>query len=171
MMEIYLYFQMVSDDSELLNSIKQLNASTMSWSNICDFFRARDFHKLIKACSGSNTVHVMSSMNWVTEVFGGHIADYDDSRVRRKILIDARKMILESGPAIDPSGYFRYDQIFKHPHNISNVFLARRVKDNWQNHFFRGQDVDNVDVSFSQYAHTHRVHELLNISFRYNHLT
>ncbi|GBC06305.1 hypothetical protein RclHR1_06750009 [Rhizophagus clarus] len=172
MMEIYLHFQMVtSDDSGLLNSIKQLNASTMSWSNICDYFPACDFHKLIKACSGSNTVHVMSSMNWVTEVFGGHITDYDDSRVRRKILIDARKMILESGPTIDSSGYFRYDQIFKHPHNISNVFLARRVKDNWQSHFFRGQAVDNVDVSFSQYAHTHRIHELLNISFRYNHLT
>ncbi|CAG8439202.1 253_t:CDS:1 [Acaulospora colombiana] len=120
--EIYLHFQSVKNDNpELLPSILQLDSSTISWSNICDYLCAHDFHKLLQACSGNDTIHMISSMNWTTEVFGGSIMDYDNTN-RHKILTDARKMIQTSGQAIDPSGYFRYAQIFKHPHNTLTYF-------------------------------------------------
>ncbi|CAB4421641.1 unnamed protein product [Rhizophagus irregularis] len=166
--EIYLHYQTVNNDnSELLASIRQLDPWTISWSNICDYFYPHDFHSLLRACSGENTVHILTSMNWVTEVFGAHIMEYD-SKIRRKIFIEAQNMISMTGKYKDPSGYFRHTKVIAHPYNIGDMGATLMVKDSWQDYFFKGQDLNIGEVSFVPYSHTHKTHTLLNIYFTFN---
>ncbi|CAG8644024.1 9701_t:CDS:2, partial [Diversispora eburnea] len=102
--EIYLHYQSVTNEnSALLSSIRQLDPWTMSWSNICDYFYPNNFHKLLKACSGNDTIHAMTSMNWITEVYGAHIKEYNGS-IRRKMLTDAHELLSKVGKSMDPSG-------------------------------------------------------------------
>jgi hypothetical protein len=166
--EIYLHFQLVTNDnSALLASIRQLDPWMMSWSNICDYFYVHDFHKLLRACSGNDTIHVMTSIDWFKEVFGAHIMEYD-GRVRRGMLIDAQKTISMAEQVVDPSGYFRYTNVISHPYNIGDIAAIMVVKESWQNYFFKDQDLNIGDFSFVPYAHTHKTHTLLNICFIYN---
>ncbi|EXX54183.1 hypothetical protein GLOIN_2v1587334 [Rhizophagus irregularis DAOM 181602=DAOM 197198] len=166
--EIYLHYQTVTNDNaELLASIRQLDPWTMSWSNICDYFYAHDFHKLLRACSGNDTVHVMTSMNWITEVFGAHIMEYE-SKYRREIYESAQKTISMTGKFIDPSGYFRYDKVITNPYNIGDVGAASMVKESWKNYFFEGQDLNVGEVSSLAYTQTHKTHTLLNICYTFN---
>jgi hypothetical protein len=169
MMEIYLHFQSVTNDNPaLLSSIRRLNPWTMSWSNICDYFVVHDFHRLLRACSGNDTVHAMSSMNWYTEVFGAHIMEYKSSS-RREILANAQKMVSMCGKFMDPSGYFQYTNIITHPYSIADLIATRKVKDYWQDYFFKGQQDLNIgDCSIVPFAQTHKTHTILIISFTYN---
>ncbi|RHZ47791.1 hypothetical protein Glove_567g18 [Diversispora epigaea] len=166
--EVYLHYQFVSNEnSALLSSIRQLDPWTMSWSNICDYFYPNDFHKLLKACSGNDTIHAMSSMNWITEVYGAHIKEYDNS-IRRKILINAHKLLSKVGKIMDPSGYFRNTKIIEHPFNLGDLIAVMTVKDNWKDYFFKGQNLNIGEVLIIQYAQTNRTNTLLNLSFTYN---
>ncbi|GET00747.1 hypothetical protein GLOIN_2v1834130 [Rhizophagus clarus] len=167
--EIYLHFQPVTNDnSALLASIRQLDPWMMSWNNICDYFYVQDFHELLRACSGNDTVHIMTSIDWFKEIFGAHIMEYD-GRVRRKMLNDAQKKISIAEKFVDPSGYFRYTDVISHPYNIGDIEAMMVVKESWQSYFFMGQDLINIgDFSFVPYAHTHKTHTLLNICFTYN---
>ena len=45
------------DSSELLNAIKSMNAWTIDWLNIIDYFSKNDFLKMSKAASSEDTVH------------------------------------------------------------------------------------------------------------------
>jgi hypothetical protein len=166
--EIYLHFQTVNNEnSELLSSIHQLDPWSMSWSNVCDYFYARDFHRLLRACSGDETVHIMTSMNWVTEVFGAHIMEYESNN-RREIFNEAQNLVSMTGKFMDPSGYFRYNKIITHPYNIGDMGTTAMVQDNWQAYFFKGQDLNVGEVSFIPYCQTHKTHTLLNIYFTFN---
>ncbi|GBC07966.1 hypothetical protein RclHR1_07820001 [Rhizophagus clarus] len=166
--EIYLHYQMVTkDNSELLSSIRKLDPWTMSWSNICDYFYAQDFHRMLRECSGNETVHVMTSMNWITEVFGAHIMEYE-SQYRREIFDNAQKTISMTGSFMDPSGYFRYEKVITHPYNIGDIGATLMVKDSWKNYFFKDQDLNVGGVSFIPYAQTHKTHTLLNIYYTFN---
>ena len=100
-------------------------------------------------------------------MFGAHINEYD-SRFRREMLINAQKMITITGKIMDPSGYFQYNKVITHPYNLGDMCATMRVKDNWQDHFFRGQNLNIGEVSFVPYAQTHKTHTLLNIYFTYN---
>ncbi|CAB5308274.1 unnamed protein product [Rhizophagus irregularis] len=166
--EIYLHFQPVTNDnSALLASIRQLDPWIMSWSNICDYFYVHDFHKMLRACSGNDTIHIMTSIDWFKEVFGAHIMEYD-GRVRHGMLIDAQKKISMAEKVVDPSGYFQYTNVISHPYNIGDISAMMMVKENWQNYFFKDQDLNIGDFSFIPYAHTHKTHTLLNICYTYN---
>ncbi|CAI2167999.1 13289_t:CDS:1 [Funneliformis geosporum] len=166
--DIYLHFQSVTNDyPELLTSIRQLDPWTMSWSNICDYFYAQEFHKMLQACSGEDTVHVMTSMNWITEVYGAHINEYDKS-CRRDMLINAQKIVTMTLEFMDPSEYFRHTKIITHPYNLGDMIATRKVVDNWKDYFFKGQNLNIGEVSFLPYAQTHMTHTLLNITLTYN---
>ncbi|RIA79565.1 hypothetical protein C1645_840398 [Glomus cerebriforme] len=168
MIEIYLHFQSITNDnSALLASIRQLEPWTISWSNLCDYFYTRDFHKLLRECSGDDTVHVMTSMNWISEIFGAHIMDHK-SKYRREIIRNAQTMISMIGNSMDPSGYFRYTQVITHPYNVGDIGATMMVKDKWLDYFLKGQELNVGDVTFELFAHTHRIHTLLNIYFTYS---
>jgi hypothetical protein len=138
----------------------------MSWSNICDYFYANDFHNLARACSGEDTVHLMISTNWVTETFGAHIMDFKTES--RREIYDKGQRKISMDEFVDISKYFQYDKIIMHPHEIGNIGATTLVKDKWKNHFFRGQDMKRGKVSFVPFSHTHKIHTFLDIYFTYN---
>jgi hypothetical protein len=65
------------DESELLNAIKSMNAYTIDWSNIIDYFSKNDFLKMSKAVSSDDTVHYVHMMNWVRCYKGASYFDYE----------------------------------------------------------------------------------------------
>ncbi|CAB4437599.1 unnamed protein product [Rhizophagus irregularis] len=166
--EIYLHYQSVNNDNPALHaSIRQLDPWIMSWSNICDFFNVHDFHKLLRACSGENTVHLVISMNWITETYGAHIMDYN-VELRRKIYAKGQNIISMSKIISDMAGYFRYDKITTHPYNIADIGAKILVEDKWKNHFFKGQDMKVGKLSLVPFSHTHKIHTYLDMYFTYN---
>ena len=54
----------------------KLAPSSMSWSNVCDYMPARQFHAMAAACSAAGasaegrpgTLHILHAMNWVHQV-------------------------------------------------------------------------------------------------------
>jgi|EP00966_Prymnesium_polylepis_P048069 hypothetical protein len=66
----------VGNVSELVSEIAALKPWTMSWSNVCDYYQADEFHRIARACSiHGDTIHFAYSMNWSNNVFGSHIID------------------------------------------------------------------------------------------------
>lgn len=45
------------DDKASLASVAALDPHTITWSNVCDYYPAKDFHDMARGCSGNNTVH------------------------------------------------------------------------------------------------------------------
>jgi hypothetical protein len=165
--EIYLHFQSVNNDNPALHaSIRQLEPSTMSWSNIGDYIYAHDFHKLLRACSGKNTVHSMISMNWITETFGAHIMDYYNIKRRREIYTEGQKEISKN-KSVDKSGYFRYDKVITHPYNIGDISATMLVRNKWKDYLFRGQNMKVSEILPIPFSHTHKIHTFLDIHFTY----
>ena len=149
----------------MLASIRKLDPWTISWNTICDYYHVEDFHKLLWACSGKDTVHLMISLNWASETFGAHILDYDNKEYRREIFNVAQKFIA-MGKLIDRSGYFRYNNVITHPYNIGDIDAANLVKDKWKDYFFKG--ANNAKVIEVMFSHTHEIHTFMNIYFTYN---
>ncbi|GBB96643.1 hypothetical protein RclHR1_00280035 [Rhizophagus clarus] len=165
--EIYLHFQFVTNDNSALQaSIRQLEPWIMSWSNICDYFYAHDFHKLLRACSGKDTVHLIISRNWIAETVGAHIMDYN-VKLRRDIF-NRGQSIISINKFIDKSGYFRYDKVITHPYNIGDIGAMMLVKDKWRGYFFSGQDMKAGEISCIPFCHTQTIHTYLDIHFTYN---
>lgn len=75
-------------NTELLSSIRQLNAYTMSWNNVLDYFPRAEFHALAQACSGPDTLHFGYSMNWPLLVKGSSCIDACYTRKFLKMLFD-----------------------------------------------------------------------------------
>jgi hypothetical protein len=74
---VELNFKIVSlEQTKTIQEIRALNAWTISWSNICDYFQSTEFHKMARACSGEDTIHFGYSMNWPKQVFGASILDF-----------------------------------------------------------------------------------------------
>ena len=56
-------------------AVAALNPYNITWNNVCDYFDAKEFHDMARACSGSNTVHHAYSMNWVWKINGTFCLD------------------------------------------------------------------------------------------------
>ena len=81
---------------DVVEDIAAMRPYTMSWSNICDYVDPRDFHKLARACSSTDTMHFGYSMSWSTEVYGANILDYGfqgDPDLIKRLLGTARDAI------------------------------------------------------------------------------
>ena len=77
----------VGNVQELIPEIASLRPWTMTWSNVSDYYKTREFHSIARACSvNGDTLHFAYSMNWSTNVVGSHIIDYNDAEQRKEIL-------------------------------------------------------------------------------------
>ena len=75
---IELNFKILSiDNKAAAEEISAMNPSSISWSNISDYFNPKEFHSLAKQCSGNKTLHFAYSMNWPQRVDGTSIVDYE----------------------------------------------------------------------------------------------
>ena len=61
-------------------AIEDMNAVStnpyhVSWSNVPDYIEPKEFHKIAKAISGTETVHFLHSCNWTQLVYGTDVYD------------------------------------------------------------------------------------------------
>lgn len=71
---------------DVLEDVVDARPWTMSWSNVLDYMKHRDFHQMARACSVNETVHFAYSMNWTNSVFGTYIIDYFDPEQRSRFI-------------------------------------------------------------------------------------
>jgi len=65
------------ENSDILEEIKNMNAYSIDWSNIIDYFSKEDFMKMVKATNSEDTVHYVHMMNWVSSYKGASVFDYE----------------------------------------------------------------------------------------------
>jgi hypothetical protein len=127
------------DSDDVIEDVRSIQPSSMSWSNLCDYIVIKDFFAITKACSTSKTKHFGYSMNWPMEVKGAYGVDYlaEDEKFRRKQLEDARRYYkVQLSKRIQLSErYLRHPPI-THPLNVVDFELQSRFYRNWvQNKF------------------------------------
>ena len=65
------------DSMEISKEIKEMNAKTIDWSNLLDYFSREDFLKMVRDSSSEDTVHYFHSINWPQVYKGADIYDYE----------------------------------------------------------------------------------------------
>ena len=76
---IKMFFQVASvgpDTIELLKQLQEMEAYTIDWSNIMDYFSKEDFLSMAKMAGSQDTVHYVHLMNWVCNYNGASVFDY-----------------------------------------------------------------------------------------------
>ncbi|GMH35288.1 hypothetical protein BSKO_03156 [Bryopsis sp. KO-2023] len=85
---------------EMHESIRAMKPRGVSWSNLCDFAREKDFHEMAKACSVRGTWHYLHSIHWLQDVMGSYLVDYPENQkveVLESMQKEAGKLLRESG--------------------------------------------------------------------------
>ena len=128
-----------SKDSARL--IHELNPTSMSWSNICDYFTPTTFLETIRRCSGDNTKHFMYFMNWPSKMKGVHGFDYS---------VDQCKIMLPLAIADISSGYGNFDCLLQPPvefaYNILAQYLTKLYVEKWKNKFMENGQAYGVQM-------------------------
>jgi hypothetical protein len=120
---------------QLLDEIRDLNATTMSWSNLVDYFDMGLFHELAQHWSRHNEVtHYGYSMNWPTTCFGTSISDYATTRERKEILfatLDTARTVSET------LGLEKMITLptFEHTEDQTGDWLGRKLSPKWVDYF------------------------------------
>eukprot|EP00959_Pyramimonas_sp_CCMP1952_P309583 6478864-Pyramimonas_sp.AAC.1 len=84
------------EHQDTLKAIAGMQAWTVSWSNVCDYYTPAEFHALARACSAAeDTVHYGYSMNWTRSVKGASSLDYFGNRVALEGLLDQANKAIE----------------------------------------------------------------------------
>jgi hypothetical protein len=82
--------------SPAVAAIASLRPYTMSWSNVLDYMRPRDFWQLARACSErAGTVHFGCSMNWTMSTNGTCLLDFPDHTQRRELVEQCQQQMAE----------------------------------------------------------------------------
>ena len=121
--------------SELSPQIAALNPWTMTWSNVSDYYKTSEFHSIARACSrNGDSMHFAYSMNWIADVAGSQIIDYDAKQRKEIFRVGYETMdILYQGT--------HFESVFRFPPpgtpmNIASYALAMRWHGVWIDNFF-----------------------------------
>jgi hypothetical protein len=143
----------------MTDEIASTRASTMSWSNIIDYFDHNKFHQMARECSKySSTIHFGYSMNWTGDVWGANLIDYAGEH-----FTEARKHLLDTAIKLEKKALVRFgwDRHFRIPlpqNPINTVAKTLEVQHHkaWAEYFFSKarQDglfchVANIEPNFS----------------------
>lgn len=155
------------EDSETHALIRKMNAFTMSWSNICDYMPRDKFLQMAKACSGSETVHYMHSMNWKMEVKGVNVLDFPDSTTR-SMIIDETKNFFSSGEYESIRDAYLIRGLPKtNIMNTTSFLLCAQYRDIWVQYFF-GKDAKVVAKDLTNFHIFKRDPSTLYLVFSFN---
>ena len=158
-------------DHVLLHSIASLNPSSISWSNVCDYFSHCDFHSMAKECSTPNTIHFAYSMNWPIFVKGASVLDHenaDDKITMKKLIIEARLVIHEYNRLLGAEDLF-LDPPVTNARNLVDFLLQWHFHKMWVNAFFGCVDPCRVLlVEKKGWQYFSRVNSTIFLTFTYN---
>ena len=126
----------VGNVQELIPEIASLRPWTMTWSNVSDYYKTREFHSIARACSvNGDTLHFAYSMNWSTNVVGSHIIDYNDAEQRKEIFDLGYKAMDSLYEGLNFKSVFRCPPP-ENPMNIADMSLCLSLHRKWIDHFF-----------------------------------
>jgi len=110
---------------------------TMSWSNVLDYMKHSDFHRMARACSAhGETVHFAYSMNWTNSVFGTYIIDYYNAKERSSFIDAANYTMRRIYQSYGWSDYLRLPRP-THPINTTCQFALELFNHpKWLKYFF-----------------------------------
>ncbi|CAK9081292.1 Hypothetical protein SCF082_LOCUS38710, partial [Durusdinium trenchii] len=120
---------------------------TMSWSNVLDYMPPQKFHQLARMCSlQGDTIHYGYSMNWICEVYGSCIMDYDKQpQVQSEIIKQSHQMCEMTGK-MAPAGKLLLLPPHDSPMNITGYTLAIGLHKKWTQYFFSEEIAGDVQV-------------------------
>ena len=129
----------VGNVSDLVPRIAQLRPWTMSWSNVSDYYKPSEFHRIARACSiHGDTIHFAYSMNWSCDVSGSNSIDYMIGGQP-----DAVKGIFEAGNETMSMFYdgFKWKSTFRclppeNPMNIADYSMMIYHHKVWMDYWF-----------------------------------
>jgi hypothetical protein len=112
---------------------------TMSWSNLPDYFKAADFHKMARACSiHGDTVHYSYSMNWTASVKGTCLLDFagkEFTEIRRKTIKQSLAGLQLMYTKFGWDKYLRFPPP-ENPFNFTSFCLEMMHYKPWAKHWF-----------------------------------
>ena len=127
---------MIGNVADLIEQIAAMQPWTMSWSNVADYYKASDFHRIARACSiNGDTMHFAYSMNWSTDVSGAHILDYSQPEARASIFEAGNESMTRMYTLFDWKSTLRFPPP-QNPMNIADHGLALHYKKAWSKHWF-----------------------------------
>lgn len=129
-----------STNPALIDRIRALCPTSISWSNIVDYIAPDRFHQLAKYLSNTKTVHHGYSLNHSHRVFGTHLCDFRGQAQRQRILIEAKREcqnLVHEYDSIGARCLRSNDEPISDYRNIACYYLARKYGvDSWlKNHF------------------------------------
>ncbi len=156
---------------ELFETIKDMNAKGIDWSNIPDYLKHDDFFKMAKACDGANTTHTLHFMNWQIYVYGTCIMDYQNSMNPRRImalyeeLIQERENVYERVKSKRP--FLRQDKYIDFYLNATQTALGQRYRKKFIEFVFGGRNVDTTEPIIEEIQPFAKNHLTFFISFTF----
>ena len=141
-----------SSGQDLACEIGALKASTVSWSNLVDYFKLSDFHDLARALSGPTTKHYGYSMNWPTVVYGAEILDYESVDERKMILDECYEKTSSTG---EQSSALIVVPFFQNPVNLAGYSLAPKFYPHWLDQFVKSSIDSSTNLMESHIALKH----------------
>lgn len=145
--EVDLRCDVVDLEAAIVPWIAQQHPWTMSWSNVLDYIPPGKFHQLARMCSiQGDTVHYGYSMNWVVEVFGTCIMDFDGNSEAVSQVIKASHEMCETTERIAPAGKLLLLPPHDTPINVTGHLLAMLLHKKWTTYFFSQDIAGDVQV-------------------------
>ena len=146
---IELNFKIISAENKAaVEEISALNPTSISWSNVCDYFNPKEFHSLARKCSGRQTLHFAYSMNWPQRVFGTNVIDYEYKTKEGGEFYDQLVKITTDGVG-QLYEQLKCEDLLHYPpvgdsRSIAHSSLLGWMKDFWVEYFF-SKDVSGIE--------------------------
>jgi hypothetical protein len=154
------------EDADVIAEIRGLRPQSISWSNVCDYFKPRAFHRLASSLSSATTKHYLFPMNWPIVVFGASLLDYDDAKERGRILKRAEAHLKKEGRrhGIDK---VLFVPPMTNPLNVAGQLLMSTLFEKWTAAFMaQAERPVNVNAT-AMYPYTDLLHTGSTLSIEY----
>lgn len=143
---ILMQFKVTPHSSALNAHLKELDATTVSWSNCIDFLPRDEFHALAEAIAPRATHHAYS-LAWMRQVARASVLDFSKASDRRAIFRRAKKHELKMWKSVGAHERFLHPSL-GHPINVCDVYLRAQRVASWKEYFLCGAvDCSSESVS------------------------
>ena len=171
---VVIHHQSLSlENHDLLSSISSLNPLSISWSNVCDYFSPKDFHKMARACSSNETIHFAYSMNWPMFVKGAGVIDFETGDKNhklflKKMIIGARLAIHEYNKSLSAEELM-LDPPITNVRNLAEFMLYMQHYEGWVRWFFSNVNPCKIlNVEKKTWRYISRVNSTVFFAYTYN---
>lgn len=79
----------------VVEEIRAMKPRTMTWSNVSDYWQEGELVEVLGRCSVGGTEHSLYSMNWIMDVKGACVIDFDDPHARADALRRGKALVAE----------------------------------------------------------------------------